>query len=290
MMKKLIILLLLSVGSLIIPQPVLATEASARCAPTTGTYTVGQTFTVDYTLDTRGFPVYGADIEATYDQGILEAVGTTSTPVTTSTNWTAPTTNKIDISSGKTGKISLDYGKAQAVYTGTGSVGQVQFKAKAAGQATFAYTFFQQYDDTTPGVIKVWGKKDSTNITNILTDVNNCIYVITEAETPPTPTNPPNVTPLPPKCGEICNPTSKPCESGLTCTQANNGSYYCAMPGYEQACKANPGNTACCTAPPPPATELPRTGAVEVIMILLGIAGAFLAVGYFIPGVLSRRR
>jgi hypothetical protein len=288
MIKKIILPIFLLLSLFIIPERVLATEASARCSPTTGTYTVGQTFTVDYTLDTRGFPIYGADIEATYDQAIIEAVGTSSTAVTTGTKWTTPTTNKIDVSSGKTGKISLDYGKAQTAYTGSGSVGQIQFKAKAAGQATFAYTFFQQYDDTTPGVIKVWGKKDGTNITNILTDVNNCIYVITEAETSPTPTTPPNVTPAV-KCGEICNPTSKPCESSLTCTQANNGSYYCTMPANEQACKASPGNAACCTSPQqPPTTELPRTGAVEVTMILLGIAGAFLTIGYLIPKVVFK--
>lgn len=200
MMKKSILLLILLTSPFILPGRVLATEASARCSPTTGTYTVGETFKVDYTLDTRGFPIYGADIEATYDQGILEAVGSASAALTTSTKWTAPTTNKIDISSGKTGKISLDYGKAQAAYTGSGSVGQIEFKAKAAGQATFAYTFFQQYDDTTPGVIKVWGKKDGTNIVNILTDVNNCIYVIAESEVQSTPTpqpNQPTATPQP---------------------------------------------------------------------------------------------
>ena len=65
----------------------------------------------------------------------------------------------------------------------------------------------QSKDNTTPGVAKAWGKPDGSTLENVLTDVNNCVYVI-EAEavvtpsptttgptptTPTTPTTPPSV-------------------------------------------------------------------------------------------------
>jgi hypothetical protein len=236
MMKKvffiLLFLLFLLSGEFSV---VLATEASVKCAPTTGTYSVGDIFTVDYTIDTRAFPIYGADIEATYDQGIIEAQGTQSSPITGSTGWGQPVKNAIDVTSGKTGKISLDYGNTQPAYTGTGSVGQITFKAKAAGQAQFNYIFFQQYDDTTPGVAKVWGKRDNTTLSNILTDVNNCIYVITDAS--------PTATPI---------PTVQPTR-------------------------------------PPVVTELPRSGAVENSLAILGISVLFISLGLILPSLLSSK-
>lgn len=170
---------------------VYATRASLLCEPASGTYNVGDTITVNYKLDTRSFPTYGADVVATFTSSVLEAQGTSSTAGTTDTKWTAPTTNTIDAS---LGKIRLDYGKNQASYSGTTTIGQGTFKAKAAGQAQFNFVFFQQYDDTTidGGAAKVWGKKtEGGAISNILTDVTNCIYVIGTA-----PTSPPG-TPVP---------------------------------------------------------------------------------------------
>lgn len=180
-----------------------ATEASLKCSPSTGTYKVGDTFTVSYNLDTRTFPSYGADLELTYDGAIIEPNSTQSTPATSVTNWSSPATNTVNTSSAI---ISLDYGKTQVAYTGSTSLGSITFKTKAAGQAQINYTFFSQYDDTTPGVAKVWGKKNGVDTTNILTDVNNCLYVV-EAEAPTiaptvpaggsTPTNAPTSAPSP---------------------------------------------------------------------------------------------
>jgi hypothetical protein len=187
-MKFILFIIVLATFLFAFSKEAFATESTLRCTPTTGTYQVGSTFTVDYVLDTRNFPIFGADIIATYDTSILETVGTQSTPITTSTNWGQPATNTIDT---VLGKIDLDYGNSQPSFTGSGSVGQVTFRAKAAGQAQFNYTFFQQYDDTTPGVAKVWGKRDGVNLSNILTDVNNCIYLIEGSA--PTPTSPPGM-------------------------------------------------------------------------------------------------
>jgi len=203
-MRRLILLLFIFILFLTKATKTYATEASLTCQPTTGTYKVGDTFTVDYILNTRSFQIFGAVVVATYTTSVIEAVGSQSTPITTDTHWTNPVTNTIDST---LGKIQLDYGSSQTAYTSTGSIGQVTFRAKAAGQAQFVYTFMQSKDNTTPGVAKAWGKPDGSTLENVLTDVNNCVYVI-EAEavvtpsptttgptptTPTTPTTPPSV-------------------------------------------------------------------------------------------------
>jgi hypothetical protein len=65
------------------------------------------------------------------------------------------------------------------------------------------------------------------------------------------PTNTPTPTPTPVDCAtKDCDNTTKPCKSGLTCIQANNGSNYCSLPDYITACKTNPTTESCCSAPP----------------------------------------
>ena len=191
-LKLILFAFIFSAVLLSFPQKALATKASLSCSPSSGTFNVGDTFTVQYLLDTRTFPAYGADLNITYDAGVLQASSSSSTPITTVTNWTAPTTNTVDPS---LGKIHMDYGNTQPAYTGSTAIGQITFTAAAAGQAQFQYVFFQQYDDTTPGVAKVWGKKDLVNLSNILTDVTNCIYVVS-GPTTPAPTTAGN-TPIP---------------------------------------------------------------------------------------------
>lgn len=201
-MKIFAILTSLLIALFLFPRGVvLATRASLLCEPGSGTYNIGDTITVSYKLDTRSFPTYGTDVVATYTPSVLDAVGTQSTPGTTDTKWTAPVTNTIDAS---LGKIRLDFGKTQASYSGTTTIGQATFRAKAAGQAQFNFTFFQQYDNTTidGGASKVWGIMSAgAAVSNILTDVTNCIYVIagagpTSPPSTPGPTTPP-VTSLP---------------------------------------------------------------------------------------------
>ncbi len=166
---------------------VFATRASLMCEPATGTYNIGDTITVNYKLDTRSFATTGVDVVATFTSSVLEAQGVQSTASTTDTKWTAPTTNTIDAN---LGKIRLDFGKNQASFSGTTTLGQATFKAKAAGQGQFNYVFFQQYDDTTidGGTSKAWGvKTQGAAVSNILTDVTNCIYVIGQAGPTSTP-------------------------------------------------------------------------------------------------------
>lgn len=193
-MKKIInIFAVIFFAVILVPRsPVYATRASIMCEPASGTYNIGDTITVNYKLDTRSFAVTGADIVSTYTSSVLEAQGNQSTASTTDTKWSAPTTNSIDAG---LGKIRLDYGKAQTAYTGLTTIGQAIFKAKAAGQAQFNFVFFQQYDDTTidGGAAKVWGvKTEGSAVSNILTDVTNCIYVIAQAgpTSSPAPTTP----------------------------------------------------------------------------------------------------
>lgn len=186
--KFLTIVILLFFAFIFYPKSlVFATRSSLLCVPGSGTYNVGDTITVNYSLDTRSFPVTGADIVATYTSSVLDIVGIQSTPGTTDTKWTTPTTNTVD---NNLGKIRLDFGKSQASFSGTTNIGQATFKAKAAGQAQVNFVFFQQYDDTTidGGASKVWGiKTEGGSVSNILTDVTNCLYVIAGAA----PTLPP---------------------------------------------------------------------------------------------------
>ena len=183
-MKKLInFILILIAFSFLKPAPVLAAASNLRCTPSTGTFKVGDTFTVEYALDTRSFETFGTDVVALFDTAVIEATTTESTAVTDVTGWGQPSTNTVD---NILGKITLEYGNSQPSYTGNTTIGKIVFKAIATGQAQFNFQFFQQYDDTTPGVAKVWGNNNSTNLTNILTDVNNCIYVIEESASAPT--------------------------------------------------------------------------------------------------------
>ena len=87
----------------------------------------------------------------------------------------------------------MDYGSAQPSFSGQATIGQIAFITKTGGQAQLNFTFFQSLDDTTPGVAKVWGKKDGINLSNILSDVNNCIYVVSaDSSVTPLPTAAPN--------------------------------------------------------------------------------------------------
>lgn len=199
MKKILVFFAILTLSFLLHPRGIaLATKSSLLCTPASGTYNIGDTITISYVLDTRGFPAQGADIVATYTPSVLQLTGTQSTPVTSVTNWTAPTTNTADTN---LGTIRLDYGQNQTPYTGNTTLGTVTFKAIAAGQAQFNFTFFQQYDNTTiaGGAAKVWGiLTQGASVSNILTDVTNCMYVIGQSgpTSTPGPTVPP-VTALP---------------------------------------------------------------------------------------------
>lgn len=67
-----------------------------------------------------------------------------------------------------------------------------------------------------------------------------------------TPTSSPQATSTPPPqscAAKSCDNTSNPCASGLICIQANDGSNYCTLPEFQDACRDNPGESTCCTAP-----------------------------------------
>lgn len=235
-----VLIVFITLYSLFTPQAVFATQAGFLCTPSSGTYAIGDSVIVDFVLNTRSYSTYGAQVVATYTTEVADVVGSTVTPVTSVTNWSAPTTNSVDST---LGKISLDYGNSQPVFTGNTAIGRVTFKTKAAGQLELGYTFFQQYDDTTPGVAKVWGKKDSQTLSNILTDVTSCIYNISQPVIP-TPTVPSALTPT-------VGPTSPP------------------------------------STPAPTISELPRTGTVENMVILVSLGIGLIVVGGFLPSVIT---
>ncbi|MBI2612060.1 LPXTG cell wall anchor domain-containing protein [Candidatus Gottesmanbacteria bacterium] len=168
------------------PSYVLATEAQLACSPTTTTVAVGQTIATDIILNTRGFDASGATVILTYTPAILDTSTIALTAVTDTTGWTAPTTKTVD---NTVGKITLDYGSSQDVFSDTATIGKVTFTGKAAGTSEVSFVFFQEYDDTTSGVAKVYGEKAPGTTSNILTDVVDCQYTVTGGSTP-VPTQP----------------------------------------------------------------------------------------------------
>lgn len=73
---------------------------------------------------------------------------------------------------------------------------------------------------------------------------------VTPSDETPTSTPVPTATPIPVACGtKSCDNTTNPCRSGLNCIQAQDGSNYCSLPEFIDACKADPSQQSCCTAP-----------------------------------------
>ncbi|HEX8924134.1 MAG TPA: hypothetical protein VF828_05380, partial [Patescibacteria group bacterium] len=65
-----------------------------------------------------------------------------------------------------------------------------------------------------------------------------------------TPTPTATSTPVANSCGyEGCNTSTRPCNSGLVCINADNGKSYCSKPEFTTACQINPNSGSCCTAP-----------------------------------------
>lgn len=191
-MKKLVLILFLFL--FVVPDKAYATAAQLACSPSTSTVTVGSTITTDLILNTREYEVTGANAILTYTTGVLDANTASLVPITSVTNWTAPTKKLVDST---LGKIELDYGQSQTAFTESGTIGKVTFTAKQAGTANVSFVFFSEYDDTTTGVAKVWGEKTAGVTSNILTDVVNCIYTVTGG-TNPTATPAPGVPTSPP--------------------------------------------------------------------------------------------
>ncbi len=76
----------------------------------------------------------------------------------------------------------------------------------------------------------------------------------------PTGTPGPTATPIPVACGtKDCDNATNPCRSGYVCVQAVDGSNYCSSPDFVTACKANPSQVSCCTAPGYTSTPTPTT-------------------------------
>lgn len=106
---------------------------------------------------------------------------------------------------------------------------------------------------------------------------NNPSPTATPSATPaPTATPTPSTTPTPAPltCGSVgCANSGTPCGAGLICVSANNGSSYCALPQYSNACQTSPDTKTCCTAPVPSNTPkpsvLPNTGTLEDFRLLL---------------------
>ena len=92
--------------------------------------------------------------------------------------------------------------------------------------------------------------------TTTFTPTPTAIDENTPTPTPGTLAEGPTATPIPVACGtKSCDNTTNPCREGLVCVQAQDGSNYCSLPEFQEACKADPSQSSCCTAPGEP-TEI----------------------------------
>jgi len=194
-MKKLILILIFTFLPFTFrADKVFATDAQLACSPTTSTISVGQTLTSDIILNTRNFNVSGATVVMTYPPSLLDVTSASLDAETTDTGWTAPTVKTVD---NNLGKITLDYGSSQEAFSDTATIGKVTFTGKSPGIANVGFIFYQEYDDTTAGISKVYGQKTAGTTSNILTDVVNCQYTVTGTTTL-APTSPPDGTTVDP--------------------------------------------------------------------------------------------
>lgn len=202
--------------------PVNSNQASLQFQPATGTYNLNDFFYTDIKLDTRNKPVYGAKIIVTYDPSYYQTDKNAVVPITTDTKWGSPDINFIS-----RGQIAIDFGKDQPAFTGNSTIVRITFKALKPGYVIMGFSFFQQYDNDTSNVTVVYGKRDGVNISNVLTDINNGIYVISDQNTCSQENGP---------CGVGVAGPSHPlgtCCNGLTCVESGN-------PDQGGSCQTNP--------------------------------------------------
>lgn len=134
-MKKLLIFLTIAIFLLILGAPTMAAAASLYLSPSTGSYTVGNTFLVQVKVNTGGVAINAADGTLIFDVDDLEVVSISKTDSVFSLWVQEPTfSNSI-------GTINFAGGKPSPGYTGAaGTIINITFKARTAGttNVTFA--------------------------------------------------------------------------------------------------------------------------------------------------------
>jgi hypothetical protein len=169
-----------------------AAAATLNFNPTSGSFTAGQTFTVDVNLDTAGAAIDGVDLyKVHFSPSILQVkdmdTGTSGVQITEGTLFSQTLTNSADNSAGTITFSQLTTGGT--TYTGSGKLATITFVATANGTSpvTFDFTLGSTSDTNVAG-----GKVDK------LTSVNSASFTVTGGTYPtPYPTPLPNTDNLP---------------------------------------------------------------------------------------------
>ncbi|OGE98128.1 MAG: hypothetical protein A3G89_01025 [Candidatus Doudnabacteria bacterium RIFCSPLOWO2_12_FULL_42_9] len=162
-----------------------ASAATLTVSPASGSYTAGQTFTVNVLLNTTSQPIDGVDFfYLKYNPAILQVqdsdAATSGVQIIPGTLLTQTLANTVDAA---TGKITFSQVTTTGTsYNGSGTVASINFKGIANGTSTLAFDFTA-------------GSTADTNVagggTDKLTAVTNGSFTITGGTDPVTPPPPP---------------------------------------------------------------------------------------------------
>lgn len=183
--------LLFSVGFAL---PARAQSASLYLSPSTGTYTVGNTFLVQVKVNSGGVAINAADGTLIFDVDDLE-VKSISKEGSIFTLWVQE-----PVFSNSLGTINFAGGKPSPGFTGAaGTIINITFKAKTAGTANLTFASGSVLADDGKG-------------TNILANMGSGVYSLTGREITPLPPEekkyvPPAVVGQPPAAPIISSPT-----------------------------------------------------------------------------------
>ncbi|MEK7520283.1 MAG: cohesin domain-containing protein [Patescibacteria group bacterium] len=181
-----------------------AVTASLSLSPASGTYGVGDTFSVAVVLDTKGNQVYGADVfYLRYNPALLEVIdddaGTAGIQITPGTLMPTTLFNTVNVTTGTIAFSQVT--NTGATYSGSGTVATAHFRTVSEGIANVAFDF-------APG--NTADSNVASGEEDILSSVVNGAYTVgtsgsgTSPTTPapqpapsPAPTPPPSSSPTP---------------------------------------------------------------------------------------------
>ena len=171
-MRRVIVLLLIILLSSFWPiSPIKAANASLYLSPSTGVYTVGNTFSITVKVNTGGMAINAAEGTLVYSSDKLEVVSLSKSGSIFSLWTTEP------IFSNSNGTVEFGGGAPNPGYTGAaGQIITITFKAKISGTATISFSSGAVLANDGQG-------------TNILGSLGNGSYTLqVGVVTPPAPT------------------------------------------------------------------------------------------------------
>ncbi|MEK7560571.1 MAG: cohesin domain-containing protein, partial [Patescibacteria group bacterium] len=170
-----------------------AHAATLSLSPSDGTYSVGNTFTVNILLNTQGAAISGVDVSLNYNPALLDVVDA-NTPVagiqiTPFQLMPSTAANAVNSSSGKIIFSQVTSGAQTYSNTSAQPLASISFRAKAAGTATLSFDFVPgQTTDSNVAVISGDTSQD------VLTNATGASFTITSSTVTPPPPPPPSST------------------------------------------------------------------------------------------------